>query len=229
MHRPKARQGKALKRFENPGEHRAPGGLNRHLEATDSQGEKGPEDEPLSRAVAWLCPVECAASFGLRRVRAGPRLKPGNETPAPGPVTHGWMPRRSVEASVHDFPEDLSEWDRPGGPLAIDAAFGSRRCREMPGRGHHRRPVRMLGRQGGSPPDPASATRSGRRPRVRRPGHQGQPAEVTLHRKAGANGHRGSSSWCFGTLGPNRVASATRRGPASAERRRSVRQPLVVS
>jgi hypothetical protein len=74
MHRPKARQGKALKRFENPGEHRAPGGLNRHLEATDSQGEKGPEDEPLSRAVAWPCPVERATSLGSWQVRAGPRL-----------------------------------------------------------------------------------------------------------------------------------------------------------
>jgi hypothetical protein len=53
---------------ENPGEHRVPGGLNRHQEATDSQGEKGPEDEPLSRTVAWPR-FKRASSFGPGRER----------------------------------------------------------------------------------------------------------------------------------------------------------------
>ena len=33
---------------ENPGEHRASDGLNTCLDATNSRGEKGPEDEPIS-------------------------------------------------------------------------------------------------------------------------------------------------------------------------------------
>ena len=85
MQWPKARQGKALTRIENPGEHRAPGSLNRYLVATDSQGEKGPEDEPLSQAVAWPClfdvlrtSVSSASGQGIDQS--------GSETPTFGSV-----------------------------------------------------------------------------------------------------------------------------------------------
>ena len=37
---------------ENPGEHRASDGLNTRPVATNSRGEKGPEDEPLSLRTA---------------------------------------------------------------------------------------------------------------------------------------------------------------------------------
>jgi hypothetical protein len=97
MHRPKARQGKALKSIENPGEHRVPGGLNRHLETTDSQGEKGPEDEPLSQAVAWPCLFRCAPDFGLERARAGQRLVWKHDTDlrvGGTPTVHGPSVRR---------------------------------------------------------------------------------------------------------------------------------------
>jgi hypothetical protein len=104
MHRPKARQGKALKRIENPGEHRAPGGLNRHLEATDSQGEKGPEDEPLSQAVAWPCLFRCAPDFGLERARAGQRPVWKHDTGlrVGGTPT---VPEQASGASVRSLPD----------------------------------------------------------------------------------------------------------------------------
>jgi hypothetical protein len=55
---------------ENPGEHRAPSGLNRHLEATDSQGEKGPEDEPLSLTCRMtLSATRAERELGVREGR----------------------------------------------------------------------------------------------------------------------------------------------------------------
>jgi hypothetical protein len=48
---------------ENPGEHRAPDGINPRLGATNSRGEKGPEDEPISLSTACLRFTWCG---GLR-------------------------------------------------------------------------------------------------------------------------------------------------------------------
>ena len=48
---------------ENPGEHRAPNGINPRLGATNSRGEKGPEDEPISQRTACLRFTRCG---GLR-------------------------------------------------------------------------------------------------------------------------------------------------------------------
>jgi hypothetical protein len=59
-------EGEDLEEVENPGEHRAPDGLNNHLETTNSRGEKGPEDEPLSRCTACPC-LEREPGFGLAR------------------------------------------------------------------------------------------------------------------------------------------------------------------
>lgn len=44
---------------ENPGEHRAPDGINPRLGATNSRGEKGPEDEPISLSTACLRFTRC--------------------------------------------------------------------------------------------------------------------------------------------------------------------------
>jgi hypothetical protein len=41
-------EGESPGEVENPGEHRASDGLNTRLGATNSRGEKGPEDEPIS-------------------------------------------------------------------------------------------------------------------------------------------------------------------------------------
>jgi hypothetical protein len=64
---------------ENPGEHRAPGGLTHFLEATDSRGEKGLEDEPLSLSVALPCSRR-TPGFGPECRGAG-RIRSENATP----------------------------------------------------------------------------------------------------------------------------------------------------
>jgi hypothetical protein len=47
-------EGESPGEIENPGEHRAPNGINPRLGATYSRGEKGPEDEPISQRTACL-------------------------------------------------------------------------------------------------------------------------------------------------------------------------------
>jgi hypothetical protein len=80
-------EGESPGEVENPGEHRVPGGLNRYLEATDSRGEKGPEDEPLSRNAACLY-YERAPGLGpgCGKVEGN---RSGNASPAFGSVVRG--------------------------------------------------------------------------------------------------------------------------------------------
>jgi hypothetical protein len=68
-------EGENPEEIENPGEHRAPGGLNRRLVATDSQGEKGPEDEPLSRNATQPCREHVPGASPERGMAGGPVWK----------------------------------------------------------------------------------------------------------------------------------------------------------
>jgi hypothetical protein len=61
---------------ENPGEHRAPDGLNTRLGATNFRGEKGPEDEPISQCTACLRSIRARTSVR----RTGERREPGLKT-----------------------------------------------------------------------------------------------------------------------------------------------------
>jgi hypothetical protein len=67
-------EGETLEEVENPGEHRAPDGINPRLGATNSRGEKGPEDEPISQRTACL----------RFRTRSGPRFVAREERRTPG-------------------------------------------------------------------------------------------------------------------------------------------------
>lgn len=58
---------------ENPGEHRASGGLNTRPGTTNSRGEKGLEDEPISQRTACSCSERARASVW----RAGEQEIPG--------------------------------------------------------------------------------------------------------------------------------------------------------
>jgi hypothetical protein len=58
---------------ENPGEHRASGGLNTRPGTTNSRGEKGLEDEPISQRTACFRPERIPTSVW----RAGGRKIPG--------------------------------------------------------------------------------------------------------------------------------------------------------
>ena len=62
-------EGETPEEIENPGEHRAPDGINPRVVATNSRGEKGPEDEPISQRTACLR-FERALDFGPARGRA---------------------------------------------------------------------------------------------------------------------------------------------------------------
>jgi hypothetical protein len=62
-------EGESPGEIENPGEHRAPNGINPRLGATYSRGEKGPEDEPISQRTACLR-SERAPDLGLAHGRA---------------------------------------------------------------------------------------------------------------------------------------------------------------
>jgi hypothetical protein len=55
---------------ENPGEHRASGGINTRPGNTNSRGEKGPEDEPISHVLHVFVHHACGPS-GLTRENGG--------------------------------------------------------------------------------------------------------------------------------------------------------------
>jgi hypothetical protein len=68
--------GKALERLKTQESIGPPSGLNRYLEATDSRGEKGPEDEPISLEVLHVSAHEGhrAPARGTERAgRTGPK------------------------------------------------------------------------------------------------------------------------------------------------------------
>jgi hypothetical protein len=60
---------------ENPGEHRASGGLNTRLGTTNSRGEQGPEDEPYSQRTACLRSECLRTSVREQEERRTPGLK----------------------------------------------------------------------------------------------------------------------------------------------------------
>jgi hypothetical protein len=78
-------EGESPEEIENPGEHRAPDGINPRLGATNSRGEKGPEDEPISQRTACLRFRTCTG------LRSGARES--GEYPVCKRVTSfGWWP-----------------------------------------------------------------------------------------------------------------------------------------
>jgi hypothetical protein len=141
---------------ENPGEHRALGGLIRYLVATDSRGEKGLEDEPLSLSVALPC-FRGASGFGPRadgQGGSGPKTRhrlrsvahgrcqkdlarPSGAFQTPAPSAHrSPTPRRRKPAGSR-----ATRADPAGSPQGTDAprTFGSRRSRgRTPGTGDAR-------------------------------------------------------------------------------------------
>jgi hypothetical protein len=186
-------RGEALKRIENPGEHRAPDGLNRRSVATNFQGEKDPEDESFSSCTACLCPVR-APGFGPGRGRAE-----GTRSESVTPASVGG-PRKTRDGCGAWSPQRLPH--QLGVPAAHDGDGASRHRRgtagasgTSPGDDQRNRPFgagswtgRGRGREGGS--TVALSGDSGETQRDRRTG--GQPAATHLG-AAAAGGTPGAS------------------------------------
>jgi hypothetical protein len=68
-------EGETPGEVENPGEHRASGGVNTRRRTTNSRGEKGPEDEPISQRTACLRSERAPTSVWGAGERRIPGLK----------------------------------------------------------------------------------------------------------------------------------------------------------
>ena len=101
-------EGETPGEVENPGEHRASDGLNTRLEATNSRGEKGPEDEPFSLRTACLHRQRRTASAARRNDEGNPVCKRG--------TSFGWWQRegRAMDVEQVSATSMTTSADRPG-------------------------------------------------------------------------------------------------------------------
>jgi hypothetical protein len=197
-------EGESPGEVENPGEHRAPGGLTRYLEATDSRGEKGLEDEPLSLSVALPC-SRGTPGFGPRAEgQGGSGLKTRHRL---RPVAHGGSPERPGETarSVSD-------------PCAIRAPQSNGQT------GASRRGRRLDARIRRGRPDGVDATRAfgPRRSRGRTPA-PGTPGPSGPGRVGAGSGARSRTGGACAGEPPPRLAR--RQGPPGLELRRRSTTP----
>jgi hypothetical protein len=177
---------------ENPGEHRASGGLKTRLGATYSRGEKGPEDEPLSQRTACL-----------HHERSWPRSAGGrmkdtrSESAAPAPAG-GPLEGRATGAEHGSATSIATSAHRPG-PRLLAARAASRCCPGSP---------TSVGR-------PAAAGAGYRRRPAWRPAGASAPRDDTPGGKAEpANGRRILAT---DPPGSRRAASASGRGREPAD------------
>jgi hypothetical protein len=91
---------------ENPGEHRASDGLNTRLDATNSRGEKGPEDEPFSQRTACLHRARPTASAARRTDGEYPVCKRGS--------SFGWWQREGRAMDVEQVSTTSMTERKPG-------------------------------------------------------------------------------------------------------------------
>lgn len=108
--------------IENPGEHRASGGINPHLTATDSRGEQGPEGEPSLRLVSYGSVRGCS--------RARPDLPHGISPEACHRPPGRRCETETVQRRKHDTRPSIPTVPfPPSGAAATGLTASDRRCR----------------------------------------------------------------------------------------------------